>query len=100
MPSFLILWFFCSLLGRVAAAQSKERADILVSGGTVVTMDSSRRIIDKGMVAIRGERIIAVGPASELAGRFEAIREVSAANQIILPGLINTHNHAPMVLFR
>jgi len=63
-------------------------------------MDSSRRIIDKGMVAIRGDRIIAVGPASELAGRFQAAQEISAANQIVLPGLVNTHNHAPMVLFR
>src|SRR6266702_1623825 len=100
MSSFLILWFFCSLLGRVAPAQNKERADILISGGTVVTMDSSRRIIDKGMVAIRGDRIIAVGPASELAGRFQAAQEICAANQIVLPGLVNTHNHAPMVLFR
>ena len=51
-------------------------------------------------MAIRGERIVAVGKASELSDQYQAAREISALGKIVLPGLINTHNHAAMVLFR
>ena len=74
--------------------------DILVTGATVVTMDAARRVIEGGAVAIRGERIVAVGKASDLSQQYRAAREISAPGKLVLPGLINTHNHAAMVLFR
>src|SRR5207247_4706823 len=73
------LLFFCGLIGRSAAAQSKERADILVSGGTVVTMDSSRRIIDKGMVAVGGGGCLAVVLLGDWRGGFVGTWRASAA---------------------
>ena len=49
---------------------------------------------------LRGERILDIGPAGELGKRYKAERLIPAKGKIILPGLVNTHNHAPMVLFR
>jgi imidazolonepropionase-like amidohydrolase len=49
-----------------ATAPQKERVDLLVSGGTVVTMDSGKRVIEDGAVAVRGDAIVAVGPRQEI----------------------------------
>jgi len=83
-----------------APRQNRERVDLLVSGGTVVTLDPARRVLEGGAVAIRGERIVAVGPVAELGSRYQAARVVSAPGAVVLPGLVNAHTHAPMVLFR
>ena len=44
------------------------RSDLLLSGGTVVTMDPAFRVVEDGAVAVRGERIVAVGPAARARG--------------------------------
>jgi 5-methylthioadenosine/S-adenosylhomocysteine deaminase len=79
---------------------AKEKVDLLIRGGTIVTMDSAKQLLDDGAIAVRGERIVAVGSAAEISAKYDAIRWMSAQGKIVLPGLINTHNHAPMVLFR
>ena len=80
--------------------RSGERVSLLVSGGTVVTMDAGGRVIEDGAVAIQGDRIVAVGPRMEIEGRYHAASTLNANGQIIMPGLINTHTHVPMVLYR
>jgi 5-methylthioadenosine/S-adenosylhomocysteine deaminase len=67
--------------------------DLLVTGGTVITMDPQRRIIEDGAVAIAGDRIVAVAASAELAG-MQARRTIDAAGRIVLPGLIDAHGHA------
>jgi 5-methylthioadenosine/S-adenosylhomocysteine deaminase len=95
---FLILALVITILPFCASAA--ERADIIIRGGTVVTMDGSSRVIENGSVAIRRERIIAVGAAAEIAAKYSATQTVDASGKIVMPGLINTHTHVPMVLFR
>jgi 5-methylthioadenosine/S-adenosylhomocysteine deaminase len=73
--------------------------DLIVRNGLVITMDAGSRTIPDGAVAICGGRIAAVGPTAELAG-FTAYRTIDACGGLILPGLINTHTHAAMALFR
>ncbi|MBI3207733.1 MAG: amidohydrolase family protein [Candidatus Solibacter usitatus] len=63
-------------------------------------MDAQRRVIENGAVAIRGERIVAVGTRAEIDSRFTARRRLDRSNAVIAPGLIDTHTHAPMSLFR
>jgi len=79
---------------------SDKRRALVITGGTVVTMDASGTVIPDGAVAIEGSTIVAVGTADEIAARYRASQTVDARGQIILPGLINTHTHAPMVLYR
>jgi 5-methylthioadenosine/S-adenosylhomocysteine deaminase len=80
--------------------RAQESADLLVTGGTVVTMDARRRILSDGTVAIRGDTIVGVGERAEIEGRFVAARRIDARGKLVLPGLINGHTHAPMTLFR
>jgi 5-methylthioadenosine/S-adenosylhomocysteine deaminase len=89
-----------AVLAITGRASSGERVSLLVTGGTVVTMDAAGTVIPEGAVAINGGTIVAVGPAGDIGGRYRGAQTISARGQIVLPGLINTHGHAPMVLYR
>ena len=85
----------------VLFAQSRSRAvSLVITNGLVVTMDPGRVIVENGAVAIDGADIVAVGPAADVTARFRGRDTLDARGQIVLPGLINTHTHAPMVLYR
>ncbi|MEM0385030.1 MAG: amidohydrolase family protein, partial [Nitrososphaeria archaeon] len=70
--------------------------NILVDGGLVV----SDKLIFDGAVAIEGNRIVAVGDSNELRKRFSGFERIDAKGCAVIPGLINTHTHAAMTLFR
>src|SRR5690606_3151973 len=80
--------------------RAMETIDTLLVGGVVLTMNQALDRIDDGAVAIRGDSIVAVGPADELRARYQAAEVVDCSGQIILPGLVNAHTHMPMTLLR
>src|SRR6187455_2446053 len=84
----------------LSAQNAPRDVDLIVTGGTVVTVDAAGRVIENGAVAIDGADIAAVDTAAAIAKQFRARETIDASGQVILPGLINTHTHAPMVLFR
>ena len=90
----------CAQSSRKPKAFTKEKIDLLVSGGTVVTMDARFRVIEDGAIAVRGDKILAIGSTTELSAKYTATHRILARGKLVLPGLINTHGHAPMVLFR
>ena len=73
---------------------------LVVANATVVTMDAGGRVIANGSVAIDGADIVGVDTAAAIAQRFRGRESIDARGQVVMPGLINTHTHAPMVLFR
>ncbi len=79
---------------------AQETVDILLDSGLVVTMDADRRVLDPGGVAIRGNAIVAVGPAEEMRARYAAECVVDCRQQVVMPGIINTHTHLPMSILR
>jgi len=83
-----------------APSSAKKRADLLVTGGIVVTMDPSRRVIPGAAIAVRGDSILAVGSRGEIEAAYSSPRRLDATGKLILPGLINGHTHAPMTLLR
>jgi 5-methylthioadenosine/S-adenosylhomocysteine deaminase len=83
-----------------AQAPAKEKVDLLITGGTVVTLDSVRLVIDDGAVAVKGDTIAAVGPRVEMEAKYGAAAQIDARGRLVLPGFINGHTHAPMTLFR
>ncbi|MGB9178119.1 MAG: amidohydrolase [Pyrinomonadaceae bacterium] len=84
-----------------ASTQRRRRGiDLLVRGGTIVTMDGKRRVIQDGAVAVNKGRIIAVGSRAEIEPKYVARETVEAGGKLIIPGLINGHTHVPMTLFR
>lgn len=83
------------------SAQSPRRSvSLVVIGGTVLTENDTRQIISPGAVAISGSDIIDVGTPAEIAAKYSATQTIDARDQVVMPGLINTHTHAPMVMFR
>lgn len=76
------------------------KADMMLSNGTVVTMDKCLTVFSEGVVVITEGKIVAVGPAPDLAGRYEAEQTIDCSGQVIMPGLINAHTHVPMSLLR
>jgi len=90
---------FCSFLLLVSALTA-ETADWIWTGRYVVTMDAQRQVIENGAVAIRGERILAAGVRAEIEKRYQARQRLDRPDAILAPGLISTHTHAAMSLFR
>jgi len=83
-----------------AQAPTKEKVDLLITGGTVLTLDSVRLVIDDGAVAVKGDTIAAVGPRVEIESKYSAATQIDARGKLVLPGFINGHTHVPMTLFR
>ena len=74
-------------------------ATLLVRHATLLaTMDGTRREIEGGAVFARDGVIEAVGPSDALPA--EADEVISAAGQVVLPGLVNTHHHMYQTLTR
>jgi len=80
-------------------SKPEATVDLLIVNGTVLTMDPPGTVIQNGAVAIREDRIIWAGPAAE-APVTPGGRRLDARGGIIMPGLVNTHTHAAMTLFR
>ncbi|MEZ5307789.1 MAG: amidohydrolase [Pyrinomonadaceae bacterium] len=102
MKKFVALAVLLSLALPVFAfgkARSKAKVDLLVVGGTIVTMNSKREIIENGAIAVTDGKIQFVGTADD-ARYYEAKQVVNAGGKLVIPGLINTHTHVPMTLFR
>src|SRR5260370_15139118 len=78
----------------------KEKADLLVPGATVLTMNAERRIIADGAVAVRGDVIVPVGSRASVEAKYSSAQAVNAGGKLVLPGLINGHTHVPMTLLR
>ncbi|MYG98375.1 MAG: amidohydrolase family protein [Acidimicrobiaceae bacterium] len=78
-----------------------RRADLIIEGAYVVTLDPGRPVIVDGSVAVVGEAIAAVGPASEVAAVYpRAARRIDASGCLLMPGMIDTHTHLFQVLGR
>ena len=88
------------LLSFAAFAGSAQRVDWIIRARYVITMDGQRRVIPDGAVAIRGSRIAAVDSTAAIARSFTADHTLDQPDSILAPGLIDTHTHAPMSLFR
>jgi 5-methylthioadenosine/S-adenosylhomocysteine deaminase len=81
-------------------AFARQRVDLIVAHGTVVTMDGQRRILKDGAVAVEGDAIAAVDSTANIDALYESGKVIDARGELILPGLINAHTHMSMSLFR
>lgn len=79
---------------------AQTQADLIWSAGWVATGDPAKGVIVDGAVAIQGARILDVGPRADIEARFTAPQHLNQPRAILAPGLINTHTHAAMSLFR
>ncbi|HUP62793.1 MAG TPA: amidohydrolase [Thermoanaerobaculia bacterium] len=86
------------LLAFALSARAAQNADILITGGTVVTMAGPN--IERGSVVIRNGEIIDVGPSAGIDAKYRAKTVIRAGGMAVVPGFVNAHTHVPMTLFR
>jgi 5-methylthioadenosine/S-adenosylhomocysteine deaminase len=77
-----------------------QEVDVILTGGTVLTMNKDFEIYPNGAVAVSGDSLVAVGSADEIAAAYGAAEIVDCSHQVIMPGLVNAHTHIPMSLLR
>ena len=77
-----------------------ERVDTVLLGEWLLTMDGRDTRFKNGGIAVRGDRIVAVGPREVIAERYEGRETVDMPRGLIMPGLVNSHTHAAMTCFR
>src|SRR6266404_1054059 len=100
ITSLLLVLLISAAASSAFAQRRKTVVDLIVRGGTVVTMDGARRVIENGGVAIKNGRIVAVDNMAAIDRNYAAREVVNAAGKVVIPGLINGHTHVPMTLFR
>ena len=96
MKTLHLLFVSCCALGTASAV---EPADLAITHAYVLTMDSARHIYEDGVVIIKAGKIVTVGPAP-IAANYRATRTINAAGDIVMPGMVNTHTHVSMTVFR
>jgi len=74
--------------------------NILIQNGTIITMHN-QKIIRQGAIAIEDKNIIDVGKNRDLKRKYgTGYEKIDAKNKVVIPGLVNTHQHAAMSLLR
>ena len=79
---------------------SERKADLILTGQYLLTMDQQQTLIEGGGIAIAGDTILAVGTGEELLARYPGATVIAEPHGLIMPGLVNVHTHAAMALFR
>lgn len=78
----------------------REKVDLILHGGTVVTMNAAYDLIVDGGIAVRDDTIVAVGQSADILEQYEGGETAVFTNQLLIPGMVNSHTHVPMTLLR
>jgi hypothetical protein len=89
-----------SMTALTSPCANAEDIDLVVSADYVVTMDDKNTMIEKGAVAVDNGIIIAVDEQASIDGKYSPAKRITGENRVLMPGLVNGHTHAAMVLFR
>ena len=77
-----------------------DKYDLIIHNGTAVTVNDRFDIIDHALICVQNGAIVSIRPADKGTVLPRATEVVYAGGGIIMPGLVNTHTHLPMTLFR
>jgi 5-methylthioadenosine/S-adenosylhomocysteine deaminase len=78
----------------------KRSADSLIHARWIIPVSGNERFLDHHSVAIKDGDIIDILPTARASEVYEAAKHTSLDSHVLIPGLINTHTHAAMSLFR
>ncbi len=66
---------------------------MLITNGTLLTFGQDKAVIPDGALLIEGDRIVALGPSSELRAKYPQAETLDAGGKLVMPGLICAHTH-------
>jgi len=75
-------------------------ADLSIEARWIVPMTTRGRVLENHALVVRDGRILDLLPSTDAAGRYAATVVVQRPAHLLMPGMINTHTHAAMSLFR
>jgi 5-methylthioadenosine/S-adenosylhomocysteine deaminase len=71
--------------------------NILIKNASILTMNENNEVVEKGSIAIEGNKIKYIG---EVPSDFKADKIIEGDKKVVMPGIINAHTHMAMSLFR
>ena len=74
--------------------------DLLVTGDLILTLDAEGRILKGGAIAVAGRTIVDLGPPDALCATWLPAQTIDGRNRLVIPGLVNVHNHTPLMITR
>jgi 5-methylthioadenosine/S-adenosylhomocysteine deaminase len=77
-----------------------QTCDLLVQAGLLMTLDDNGTLLTDAALAVSRGRILATGPLATMAAEWQPARRLGSDHHLVLPGLVNTHNHTPLTLVR
>lgn len=77
-----------------------ETVDLILKNAIVLTMDKNFDIFEPGALAVKQNRIVAVGPEEHILAKYQSGKIVDCEGKVLMPGMVNTHTHVPMNLLR
>lgn len=77
-----------------------QHCDILISADWCIPVEPDTSVLEKHAVAITDGRIVDLLPAENARQEYEAGAVIERPGHVLIPGLVNTHTHAAMTLFR
>jgi 5-methylthioadenosine/S-adenosylhomocysteine deaminase len=78
----------------------KNRCDLIVVAGAVLTMDPGFRILGETAIVIKDGVLVEMSTPAEIDSKWTAAERVERKGSVVMPGLVNTHTHAAMTLMR
>jgi 5-methylthioadenosine/S-adenosylhomocysteine deaminase len=79
---------------------TSDAADFLIEPRWLLPVAPANAVLEAHAVAVRGGRILAVGPAAEVHQRYPTCTRIVRERHAVLPGLVNTHTRACHTLLR
>ncbi len=80
--------------------EQEYNADIIIKNSHIITMDKAMNKYEQGSLVIKDGKIAAIGDNEEINNNYSAPEIIDGTNKLVMPGLINTHTHAAMTMFR
>ncbi len=82
------------------AGDARSACDLVVVARAAFLLDADDRIVSDAAVAVHDGRILAIGPRAAVEAAFRPARRIGSDRHLLMPGLVNTHNHTPLMVVR